>query len=483
VNEALQVDAEMGPLARTLVLTSAVATTAGCWRIEPGVYRCDEQGRCPAPLVCVDDFCAEEPGDDSGPDPSDAGYDAGATDAGDAGATDAGDAGATDAGDAGALDAGFDAGPRADAGVDGGAIDPLPASTSTVSLGTFDDDVLGLALDVDETGRPHVVSYALQNVPTEQRLRYHSCEAPCTQTGDWHDVLLTDLGVGDLRPDIAAGADGRAHVALVSNFQIFYSSCTADCANAANWDLTLVSAGPTNPRIAVDDTHVWIASCAAPVSGGWLTIHHCALPDCASTSDWSSFPLADTCAAVDDVEAGGGAAGEGVAVLSSSFAAGYQLQHAGCVSGCTVDSAWSRTQLAGNGASNIGGAYRSAGGAAALLDVAAGTVATCSDCAPGVPSTPWSLTAAQADGDARLAFTTGDASGVVRVLGDAADGSWDVHVCEAPCSAQGDWRSTDFLAPGVGRVTFDVDDRGLPVVVHSGVDALSAALTLVRGEP
>lgn len=144
----------------------------------------------------------------------------------------------------------------------------------------------GVSLAVDAGGRVHV-SY---NDAVNGDLDYATCAANCTTTANWASVAVDQPGDVGAMTALAVDATGRVHVGYwdSTNGDLKYATCVSSCGTAANWKLLAVDESGTvgsAPSLAVDASERVFVSYYAYGSSGALKYTTCAA-NCAAAASW-----------------------------------------------------------------------------------------------------------------------------------------------------------------------------------------------------
>lgn len=143
-------------------------------------------------------------------------------------------------------------------------------------------------LDVDASRRVHIGYYDVTNFD----LKYATCATGCDAPAGWQLVTVDALGNVGRFPSLAVDASGRVHISYyqVSNYDLKYATCAANCDATAGWDTVTVDGDgvvgqysslvvDANGRIHIsyrDDTNgaLKYATCTAgcDAATGWKTV-------------------------------------------------------------------------------------------------------------------------------------------------------------------------------------------------------------------
>ena len=150
---------------------------------------------------------------------------------------------------------------------------------------------IGLAssIAIGPDGRRHI-SYL--NSATGD-LKYATCLSGCTSPANWQKLTIDQVGLVGSYNSLAVGLDGVLHVSYfdLSNADLKYARCAADCTTAASWRKVTVAASGSvghHTSLALEPNgRVHISSFLAQGSGGILHYATCNA-DCTTPQSWSS---------------------------------------------------------------------------------------------------------------------------------------------------------------------------------------------------
>lgn len=220
------------------------------------------------------------------------------------------------------------------------------ASDCTVA-GNWQRGVIDQSVDVDsytslkvKSGVRHVVYYDRTN----GNLRYASCASECYLENKWRKVTIAQTGDVGMFASLAIGGNGRLHVtyADATNYGLRYATCLTSCTSAANWQRTTAVGGistVSHTSIAAGGdgrVHVafhnhgalWYATCPA---------------SCSNSANWERLPVEGNGASLN-VGPGADIAldGNGVRHITYYEATDRNLRYARCASNCSNSAGWQR---------------------------------------------------------------------------------------------------------------------------------------------
>ena len=163
-----------------------------------------------------------------------------------------------------------------------------PASWTAATVDSV-GNVTGFgSLTADDGGRLHAAYFDLTNF----NLKYSTCEAECATPEAWTSALLGDLGPGAQKAVIAVDGTGRVHTAWPRAFNttLAYATCGAGCTTAANWsEITVDEGAGSTPSMALDGSN-GVHLSYYDNSNGDLTYATCAA-QCGTVTNWSSLSV------------------------------------------------------------------------------------------------------------------------------------------------------------------------------------------------
>jgi hypothetical protein len=224
----------------------------------------------------------------------------------------------------------------------------LTASWQTVTIDSAGNTGHDGSLAVGPAGQLHVTYLESVAVPGGRwRLKYATCTASCTDPAGWSSAILDSAVFVDASSRaLALDGSGRLHLVYqktdsIGQTPVVYATCTASCANAANWVLTGLDTDPLDhaaPVVAVDALGVPSVAYWGKL-GGLATINYALCAGVCTTSvGWNILPIQTLESGTSDLD-------QHSLVLDAASRPQMSFQHgglsyAGCVSSCTAPGAW-----------------------------------------------------------------------------------------------------------------------------------------------
>ena len=229
------------------------------------------------------------------------------------------------------------------------------------AAGALSDAGLFSSLEVDATGRRHVIYYERAMDRTRPTLQYATCldRSNCVTSAGWQRVTIdatasppsSDATNSVQETSFAITPDGRRHVSYTDRSApgLKYATCQTNCTVASSWRRVLVDTpSGSHPSIAVGRDGRLHISYLGSFGGGYVLRYATCLTNCTTSANWQKRTID---AAPRSALFGTSLAVGLFGVLHVGYFSGLpggltgDLKYARCAADCTNTTKWQRVTV------------------------------------------------------------------------------------------------------------------------------------------